>query len=134
MRVPHNNPSWRKARGFARSLNFGGVRGRMANVDSADRMKFIHDNFEINHAAWVGGRFICRGRKLLWENGKIQKTGDYTRSHSKWYLTQKIRCSTQRLPYMPLLVTAEKNGFYWRASGPNKVFDFVLVEFPTGKK
>lgn len=129
--VPTGHSTWLAARRYARSLSFGGVRGRLAIVDSGDRMKFIHDNFDVDHATWVGARFFCKGRKLLWENGKIQKRGDYTRWHRKWNRTQ-IKCPT--VAFMPLYLTPEKEGFYWQASGPAKGFKPILVEFPTGKR
>ncbi len=131
-RVPSGQTKWRRARIMARSMSFHGVQGRLATVDSAATMKFIRDNFEINDSVWIGGRVICKGSKLLWESGKIQKKGDYTRWHRQWYRRGDIKCP--RVDYMPLYITAEREGFYWRASGPEKGFNPILVEFRTGKK
>jgi hypothetical protein len=122
--------SWRKARAFVRSLTFHGVRGTLATADSARRMMFIRDNFEIKHSTWIGGRVICKGSKLLWENGNIQKKGGYSRWHRQWNRTW-IKCPL--VQYMPLFLTPENQGFYWRASGPRKSFNPVMVEFRTGK-
>ncbi len=130
-RVPSGQTKWRRARIMARSMSFHGVQGRLATVDSAATMKFIRDNFEINDSVWIGGRYVCKGSKLLWENGKIQKKGDYTRWHRHWNRTW-IKCPL--VEYMPLYITAEREGFYWRASGPEKGFNPILVEFRTGKK
>ncbi len=131
-RVPSGQTKWRRARIMARSMSFHGVQGRLATVDSAATMKFIRDNFEINNSVWIGGRIICKGSKLLWESGKIQKKGDYSRWHRQWYRRGDIKCP--RVDYMPLYLTAENKGFYWRASGPEKGFNPILVEFRTGKK
>ncbi len=131
-RVPSGQTKWRRARIMARSMSFHGVQGRLATVDSAATMKFIRDNFEINNSVWIGGRIICKGSKLLWESGKIQKKGDYSRWHRQWYRRGDIKCP--RVDYMPLYITAEREGFYWRASGPEKGFNPILVEFRTGKK
>ena len=130
-RVPEGQTKWRKARAIARSMTFRGARGRLASVNSAATMKFIRDNFEINNSVWIGGRVVCKGGKLLWENGKIQKRGDYSRWHRQWNRT-RIKCPN--VEYMPLYITAEQKGFYWRASGPEKGFNPILVEFRTGKK
>ncbi len=130
-RVPEGHTKWRKARIIAESLSFHGVRGRLASVNSAATMKFIRDNFEINDAVWIGGRIICKGSKLLWENGKIQQEGDYSRWHRQWH-RKRIKCPL--VEYMPLYITAEREGFYWRASGPEERFNPILVEFRTGKK
>lgn len=130
-RLPKGSTRWTKARIMARSMSFRGVRGRLASVDSAATMSFVRDNFEIKSSTWVGGRVICKGAKLLWENGNIHKKGDYSRWHRQWHRTW-IKCGG-KLKYMPVNLTAEKKGFYWRASGPNKGYNPVLVEFRTGK-
>jgi hypothetical protein len=130
-RVPEGQTKWRKARAIARTMTFRGVRGRLATVNSAETMRFIRDNFEINNSVWIGGRVICRGSKLLWENGEIQKRSDYSRWHRQWNRTN-IKCPL--VDYMPMYITAESQGFYWRASGPEKGFNPILVEFPTGRE
>ncbi len=130
-RLPEGSTKWRKARIMARSMSFRGVQGRLASVNSAATMKFIRDNFEIKNSVWIGGRVICKGSKLLWENGKIQKKGDYSRWHRQWHRTM-IKCP--KVDYMPLYITAEQEGFYWRASGPEKGFNPILVEFRTGRR
>jgi hypothetical protein len=130
-RAPEGHTKWRQARIIAQSMSFRGVRGRLATVNSAATMKFIRDNFEINNSVWIGGRIICKGGKLLWENGDIQKRGDYARWHRQWNRT-KIKCPL--VEYMPLYITAEQEGFFWRASGPEKGFNPILVEFRTGKR
>ena len=130
-RVPEGQTRWRKARAIARTMTFHGVQGRLATVNSAATMKFIRNNFVINNSVWIGGRIFCRGTKLLWENGEIQKKGDYSRWHRQWHRTN-IKCPL--VEYMPLYITAEQEGFYWRASGPEKGFNPILVEFRTGRK
>jgi len=130
-RVPEGQTKWRKARAFARAMTFHGVRGRLATVNSAATMKFIRDNFVINNSVWIGGRVVCKGGKLLWENGDIQKRGDFSRWHRQWNRTN-IKCPL--VEYMPLYITAEQKGFFWRASGPEKGFNPILVEFRTGQK
>ncbi len=122
---------WHSARARARGMVFNGVRGRLAVVDSAEIMVFVRDNFEVTGATWVGARFICKPRKLLWENAKIQDRGDYARWHQRW-ATSARQCPKVR--YMPLFLTAERAGFYWRASEPRQGLKYALVEFATGKK
>jgi hypothetical protein len=122
---------WNRARARARQMVFNGVRGRLAVVDSAEIMAFVRDNFEVAEPTWVGARFFCGPRKLLWENAKIQDRGDYARWHRRWASSAR-QCSKVR--YMPLFLTAEREGFYWRASEPRQGLRYALVEFATGKQ
>jgi hypothetical protein len=130
-RLPNHNTRWAKARVKANLMKFRGVRGRLASIDSAETMKFIRDNFQIKGSTWVGARYLCNGSKLLWENGKIQQQTDYARWHRQWHRSW-IKCGSG-VEFMPLYLTSEKKGLYWRASGPNKGYFPMLVEFPTGR-
>ncbi len=122
---------WNSARAQARGMVFNGVRGRLAVVDSAEIMEFVRDNFEVAEPTWVGARLLCKPRKLLWENAKIQQRSDYARWHERWASSAR-QCPAVR--YMPLFLTAEREGFYWRASEPRQGLKYALVEFATGKK
>jgi hypothetical protein len=122
---------WNSARAQARGMVFNGVRGRLAVVNTFEAMKFVRDNFEIEAATWLGARYLCGLRKLFWENAKTQTSGDYARWHEYWVASAR-QCP--QVGYMPLYLTAERRGLYWRASEPRQGFKYALVEFATGKE
>lgn len=130
MRVPRGMTTWPKARSMVQTLSFHGVRGRMATIDSRETMKFLHDNMEIRYAAWIGARLVCNGRKVLWEDGRIQKSSDFSYWHPRWKRTY-IGCPNVK--FMPVYMLNQKAGSYWQASGPHKGFKQAVVEFRTGK-
>lgn len=130
MRVPKGMTTWPRARAAVRSLTFHGVRGEMATVNSRDIMKFLHDNMKIRYAAWIGARLVCKGRRLLWEDGRIQDQGDFSYWHPRWKRTY-IGCPN--VAFMPVYMLSSDAGSYWQASGPHKGFGQAVVEFRTGK-
>lgn len=127
-------PQWRTAVRYARSKTFKGVRGRLAIVSDLKTHSFLRANFTLNEQAWIGMRFLCNVRKLVWENGEVQERTAFKVWGRQWARDPKLTCRSQRIDYMPVAYTATNKGFRWQASGPEKYFISYIVEYPTGSE
>lgn len=124
-------PNWNTAVRFARTRLFKGVRGRLAVVKDLQTHSFLQANFEIREEAWIGLRYFCSFRKLVWADGTEQPRTAFKMWSKKWYRTD-VRCGKERIQYMPMYYLPNAKGFKWQASGPAKYFVSYFVEYPTG--
>lgn len=124
-------PEWETANRRARSLVHKGRPGRLAVVGDMETLNFIRDNFRINEAAWIGLRFFCRFRQLVWVTGEIHPINRRDLWAPQWYLSDQVLCGNANIPYMPIFLTDERSGrVYWQATGPAKFFVSYFVEYP----
>lgn len=130
-RIPsgYDHATWADAERRAASLTYRGRRGQLAIVDDRQTFDFIQSKFRIIHQTWIGLRYFCKFRKLVWVNGKIHPLSENQFWANPWYNNKRITCSNQNFEYMPVyLETLGK--LRWRASGPKKFFTNYLVEYP----
>lgn len=132
LRVDLPKPSnWRNAVKFARRQTFKGVRGRLAIVKDLQAHSFLRANFEVLGSAWIGLRYFCSFRKLVWADGTEHPRRSFKMWAKRWYRTD-VRCGKERIQYMPIYYLPSRYGFKWQASGPEKFFISYFVEYPTG--
>lgn len=126
-------PQWRTAEAVARSKVFKGTRGRLAIVKDLETHSFLQANFQIYEEAWIGLRFYCSFRKLLWVTGDEHPLKSFKMWAKPWHRSN-ITCTTENIQYMPVHYLPQHKGFRWQASGPEKYFVSYFVEYPTGKE
>jgi hypothetical protein len=129
----HSNAEWSAAYQRAQARNYNGRQGRLAVVADAATLNFIREQFRINEEVWIGLRFFCKFRKLLWVTGDMHPLHEKSLWARQWFRNQAVRCSTQRIDFMPVYLTKEDEGVAWQASGPAKYFVSYLVEYPATK-
>lgn len=126
-------PNWGTALKYAATKRFNGVRGQLAVVKDLATHSFLKANFTVYEEAWIGLRFYCGFRKLVWINGDEHARSDFKVWARRWNRS-KVTCrSEKRLKYMPVYYTPNDAGFRWQASGPEKYFVSYFVQYPTGK-
>lgn len=119
---------WLHARQAAEQRFHKGIRGRLAVIKNQETHKFIRDNLNIHGRVWIGLRYFCSSRKVVWITGETLATdSDFQPWHRRWARTH-IRCAG--LGYMPIYYTDENASLAWQASGPGKGFELYLVEYP----
>lgn len=132
LRVDLPTPSnWRSAVKYSRRHTFKGVRGRLAIVKDLETHSFLRANFDVLGSTWIGLRYFCSFRKLVWADGTEHSRKAFKMWAKKWYRTD-VRCGKQRIQYMPIYYLPTRFGFKWQASGPEKYFVSYFVEYPTG--
>lgn len=124
---------WPDAVKHARSKVFKGTRGRLAVVRDLKTHSFLKANFHLNRQAWIGMRFFCGVRKLVWVDGQEHSRRAFKVWARNWHRT-RINCKTTRIAYMPMYYTESDYGFRWQASGPKKSFISYFVEYQTGSE
>lgn len=118
---------------LANSRTYKGVRGRLAVVKDRKTHEFLREKFGdvIDKETWIGLRYFCNSRKLLWVDGTIMEHSPPGMWHPRWHRTN-ITCDTTRIPYMPVYYVGGGMRMVWQASGDAKHHISYLVEFPTG--
>lgn len=124
---------WRNAVKYARTRRFGGVRGRLAVVKDLETHSFLQANFDVREEVWIGLRYYCSFRKLVWSDGTEQPRSKFKMWARKWHRTN-IRCGKTGIQYMPVYYLPSSTGFKWQASGPSKQFASYIVEYVTGRE
>jgi hypothetical protein len=132
------NYSWPEANAEAMRKIYKGEWGRLAVVKDPKILEFVRHNFSLTEETWIGGRFSCKYRKLVWVDGDVQTPRVAGMWHRQWYRSPRINCN-QGLSsghYMSMFLTGHLAGgpAYWQASGPAKSFKYYLVEYPAPKK
>ena len=102
--------NWNGASAKASRLTYDGRRGHLAIVRTMETLEFIRENFRINEEVWIGLRFFCKYRKLLWVNGDIHPMARNELWARQWFRNAKVRCSTQHIDVMPVYLTRESHG------------------------
>ena len=127
-------PQWITAERVARSKTFKGVRGRLAVVRDVETHSFLQANFTIHEEAWIGLRFFCSVRKLVWVDGEEQTPKDFKMWAKPWHRGDSTCTTARGMPYMPIHYLPQSKGFRWQASGVSKYFVSYFIEYPTGKE
>ena len=87
---------WPDAVKHARAKTYKGVRGRLAIVRDVETHSFMKANFNLNRQAWIGMRFFCGVRKLVWVDGQEHARSSFKVWARSWHRT-KITCRTTRI-------------------------------------
>jgi hypothetical protein len=126
--------NWASTVPLATGRTYKGVRGRLAVVKDRETHQFLREKFGgvIDKETWIGLRYFCRSRKLLWVDGTTMSNSPAGIWHPRWHRTN-ITCSTSSIPYMPVYYLGGGASMVWQASGQLKHHISFLVEFPTGK-
>lgn len=134
LRQAANDAQWVYFENEALNLSYKGRRGRLAVIRFPETHQLIMKTFYqqlYSREVWIGLRFECRSRQLLWEDGTLYRPGEFSPWATPWYRSADTTCdSSQTMEYMPIAYTSAAEGFRWRAAGPSKVFDWYLVEYP----
>lgn len=123
--------SWGEAAKQARQLRHGDRTGRLAIVDSLNKHVFLRQHLTLPKKAWIGLRYWCSARELMWVDGTLMKRGGFEPWMPQWHLTH-IRCEKNPIKYMPVLYTRAE--FRWQAAGQAKHMTHFIVEFPPPKR
>lgn len=121
-----NEISWDKAAEKAGRENYRGRRGQLAIVDTVDKHQFIRRHFDFRRPAWIGLRYWCSFRKMMWVDGSVHTHQAYQPWTTPWHRTG-IRCGRNKIPWMPVYYTKDER---WQAAGYRKAFRSMIVEYP----
>lgn len=127
--------TWYEAAEAATTHWHRGVQGRLAIIPNQETHMFITDKFrrEMNGDTWIGLRYFCSFRKLLWIDGGILAESPPGIWNPQWFRNKSTTCGRSRQTYMPVYYTGASGWPTWQASGQIKRFYDYLIEFPTGK-
>ena len=127
VRLPEVNSgmNWARARAAAGRKTYKGRRGRLARIDSPSVHEFIGQELPLRGRAFIGLRFVCSTRKLIWLDGSRHQNG-FAPWGRVWYRTLD-NCANSNVPYMAVMYTPQKR---WQAQGPAKFLNYYIVEFP----
>ena len=125
--------TWRHARAFAEKQFYKGIRGRLAVIKTRATHEFLQKNLgiTIRYESWIGLRYHCSSKKLVWVTGDILKRGvDFEMWSNKLYYEGVNYC---RAGYKALVVfyTVVGKHLYWRISGPAHGLNGAIIEYST---
>jgi len=124
---------WDKANQYASEQSFKGVQGRLAVVEDYDTHLFLLKTFRIRYPTWIGMKVNCKPIRAFWLDGKAVDELDFNAWDMKqWYRDQKVTCMNGS-EWMGVYYTSTSDLFRWQASGQHKSFDFLFIQYPTGK-
>jgi hypothetical protein len=124
---------WERAEKWAMTRLHKGARGRLAVVKDAETMEFLRETFKPSHKAWIGLRYFCRLNRLLWTDGNEHPTTSYRPWTQPWRSPDSCRNGSSTTEYAPVFIGGLQEGFRWQAHGQSKEFNYLFVEYPTGK-
>lgn len=127
--IDANRLNWRTAAERAAKMSHRGREGRLAVVDTPEKHQFIREHFQWRLPTWIGLRYWCSSRMMMWVNGVIHEHSGFQNWAIPWHRTH-IRCGKNNIPYMPVYYTEAAQ---WQASGSAKKFRSLLVEYPSTK-
>ncbi len=135
--------NYSKALKIAATRRYKGVPGRLAVVPNEQVHKFLAEKFRPNVSAWIGLRYYCRFKKLMWGNGQVLKIGkDFAIWGPRMWnvdgpsprTVKASDCwSSARDFYLPVHYWPMSDGFRWNANGFGKEFNALIIEYRTGK-
>lgn len=131
---------WTQANDYVRRLQYQGIRGRLAVIDSPEKHRFIEAQLLSNadtwtDGIWIGLRIFCGGMQQLWTDGHIQRRTDFSVWHRQWYSGEAVKCGINKSRgYMPVAYTKGEKTFRWLAVGTQKGYNWMIVEYPTLEK
>jgi hypothetical protein len=121
--------TWETAAAEAKSRSYKGARGGLAVVDTIEVHEFLERTFHPSDWIWIGLRYACATRTLLWADGKVWKPG-----FSAWDANWKqdiYACSSgdQATDFMPIAYSPVEKGFRWIGKGRHKGYYGYFVEY-----
>lgn len=123
---------WAYAVAKAERMEHKGRQGRLAVVDNADLHRWIVNTFDFEDQVWIGLRYWCAARMLVWANGREHPSSGFGAWRAIWYRDSWSQCQKNQIPYMG--VYYDGNTYRWRATGPKKRFHYYLVEYPPASR
>jgi hypothetical protein len=130
--VHYQGANWREANKLAAQKKYQDRIGRLAVVADPETLNFVKSKFNLQFETWIGLRYFCRFRKLLWTTGNVQPLKPMaTMWAPQWHRTN-ITCDTQTdMEYMPVYITRSSEGpSTIQASGIEKRMYYSLIEYP----
>lgn len=123
-----------KAAAWAAGRNFKGAKGRLAIVRDFDTHMFLLENLRPNEAAWIGLKYLCKTRELVWSNGEKLTRGQFSIWDQQWNHSGVAGCVNGggETDWMPVAYSPANTGFRWFAIGGKKIYVAFIVEYPTG--
>lgn len=88
--------SWDRAAQLASTRSYKGVHGRLAVVDDVQTHMWLQEKFkaEMDKDAWIGLRYFCNARKLMWVDGEIMDESPPGVWHPR-VGTERISCAAR---------------------------------------
>ena len=128
--IPEFN--WQEADAAARVRVHKGAKGRLAVVDSPEIHSFLLENFQPDNYTFIGLRYFCKLRKLMWSSGKSLDRGQFQAWHANWDQSDGAGCvkGGGEADWMPVAYTPVGEGFRWIAKGARKKYYAYIVEYP----
>ena len=114
------------AREMASRKVYKGRRGRLAKVDRPSIHSFIAQEFKFREPVFIGLRFVCATRRLLWLDGSEHLNG-FEPWNKPWYRALD-HCAHRNIPFMAVTYLPNMR---WRAQGHVKFGNFYIVEYPS---
>lgn len=121
---------------LASQRSFHGSQGRLAIIRSYETHMFILQNLRPDTVTWIGLRYFCKQRKLLWVNGEVYKPKSFQAWDRQWDQSGAAGClkGGGEANWMPVSYTPAGKGFRWVARGAKKRWNAYLVEYPAKKE
>jgi hypothetical protein len=130
---------WEQAKSYAETKTFHGVRGRLAVIKNKEANDFIVKHFKPEDGTWIGLRYFCDLHALQWVTGEIWPLTAYANWGRPWNVegtksTNVVRSSCLKFaPWMGVHYWGAETGYKWNANGTGKYFEYMIIEYPTGK-
>mgnify|MGYP003669790962 CR=1 FL=1 len=122
---------------------YKGARGRLAVVKSQETHEFLAKHLRPEGAAWIGLRYFCTFKKLMWVTGEIFTVGkDFAKWGPRTWSVQGGSPASgkpgqclyhEKGVALPVHYWGMEHGFFWNANGMSKEFNAMIIEYPTGK-
>jgi len=125
---------WEQAEVLASQKTLGGVKGRLALIQSPETELFLKVNLRPDHATWFGLYFDCDSRKFFWIDGVQMKNTDYANFvTNNWFREPRGHLCTELGGYRryPVFLDMDSDK-RWAVRGPKKLFYYYIIEYPTG--
>lgn len=124
--------TWDNVYQQARGLYYKGVQGRLAIVDSIEVHEFLLMHWPLKYFedAWIGMRYLCHARKLIWSDGKVYQRNGFEAWDKNWKQDVYF-CGDVNDPndWAPIAYSPQ---FTWIAKGRHKGYRWYFIEYPTG--
>jgi len=133
--------NWEQDSAAANALEFKGVHGRLAVVDSLEVHQFLERTFRPREYIWIGLRYLCGPRKFQTSDGKTFTSFAFQAWDQAWLADKAAQRATgvcvadsMRMTnlIMPVAYTPVSEGFRWIGKGWAKGYVGYFVEYPTG--
>ena len=113
------------AREMASRKVYKGRRGRLAKVDRPSIHSFLAREFKFREPVFIGLRFVCATRRLIWLDGSEHRNG-FEPWNQQWYRALD-HCAYRDIPFMAVTYLPNMR---WRAQGHVKFGNYYIVEYP----